>query len=121
MYRPGWMDRVSNTSDDIGARYADLSDTVAGRWRDTNQMLRARGEAGLDAARDFGDEMVGSARRIGRNTRDFAVERPFETALIVGVAGFAIGWLLRRMRETPARSAPARTARSKSRSKTSSK
>ncbi len=115
MMRPGWMDRMSRVDDDLGTRFADTTDTLAARWRDANQLLQQRGANGLDAARDFGGEMLGGARRMSRSTRDFAVERPLETALLVGVVGFAVGWLVRRMREPGPRVVAARaTSRSKS-------
>lgn len=115
MLRPQWMDRFSHVDDDIGARFADASDAVAARLHDANQRLRERGASGLDAARDFSGEMIGGARRMSRSTRDFAVERPLETALLIGVVGFAVGWLVRRMREPTPRTAAARaSSRSKS-------
>lgn len=117
MMTPGWMRRTTQAEEDLGARFADASDALSARWRDANQLLRQRGASGLDAARDFGGEMLGGARRMRRSTRDFAIERPLETALLVGVVGFAIGWLVRRIREPAPRVAAARAARSKPRSK----
>lgn len=117
MMTPGWMDRMAHTDEDLGARFADASDAVAARWRDANHLLRQRGASGLDAARDFGGEMLGGARRMRRSTRDFVIERPLETALLVGVVGFAVGWLVRRIREPAPRVAAARATRSKPRSK----
>ncbi len=115
MMRPEWMDRFSHVDDDVGARFADASDAVAARLRDANRQLHERGARGLDAARDFSGDVIGGARRMSRSTRDFALERPLETALLVGVVGFAVGWLVRRMREPAPRAAAARaTSRSKS-------
>ncbi|MEO7062511.1 MAG: hypothetical protein ABI082_01900 [Dokdonella sp.] len=117
MTTPGWMARMAHARDDAGAQFADASDAVAAHWHETNQLLRQRGAAGLDAARDFGGDVLGGARRMSRSTRDFATERPLETALLIGVVGFAVGWLVRRMREPTPRSAAARATRSKARSK----
>ena len=115
MMRPEWMDRFRHIDGDVGERFSDASDALAARLRDVNQQLRERGASGLDAARDFSGQMIGGARRMSRSTRDFAVERPLETALLVGVVGFAVGWLVRRMREPAPRAAVARAAsRSKS-------
>jgi hypothetical protein len=114
-----WMDRLAHVDDDLGARFVEASDAVAARLHDANQALLRRGTAGLVVARDFGDEMLGGARRMSRSTRHLVAERPLETALLVGVAGFAIGWLIRRMREPAPRAvarAP-RTTRQKPRSK----
>ena len=118
MTTPGWMARMAHAGNDAGERFADASDAVAAHWRDTNQMLRQRGAAGLDVARDFGGDVLGGARRMTRTTRDFASERPLETAVLVGVVGFAVGWLVRRMREpAPRKAVAARSTRAKSRSK----
>lgn len=117
MMRPEWMNRVSSVDDDLGARFADASDAVAARLRSANQVLRERGASGLDAARDLSGDLIVGARRMSRSTRDFAAERPIETALLVGVVGFALGWMVRRMRREPAPRAVA--SRTTSRSKSS--
>lgn len=118
MMAPRWMDRMAHADDGLGARFAEVSDAMAARLHDANQSLMRRGSSGLDAARDFGGDMLGGARRMSRSTRSLVSERPFETVLLVGVVGFALGWLIRHMREPGPRAARApRTSRQKPRSK----
>ena len=114
MMAPKWMDRIARGDDGLGARFAEASDAMATRLHDANQSLMRHGSSGLDVARDFGGDMLGGARRLSRSTRGVMAERPFETVLLVGVAGFALGWLIRHMREAGPRTARApRTSRGK--------
>lgn len=118
MMAPRWMDRIAHADDGVGARFAEASDAMVARLHDANQSLMRRGSSGLGAARDLGGDMLGGARRLSRSTRGVMAGRPFETVLLVGVAGFALGWLIRHMREAGPRTARApRTSRQKPRSK----
>lgn len=118
MMAPRWMDRIAQADDGLGARFTEASDAIVARLHDANQSLMRRGSSGLGAARDLGGDMLDGARRLSRSTRGVMAERPFETVLLVGVAGFALGWLIRYMREAgpPTARAP-RTSRQKPRSK----
>ena len=118
MMTPRWMDRMAHMDDGLGARFAEASDAMAARLNDANLALMRRGSSGLNAARDFGGDMLGGARRWSQSTRGLVAERPLETALLVGIAGFALGWLIRRMREPGPRVVRApRTSRQRPRSK----
>ncbi|NCT69024.1 MAG: hypothetical protein GXC76_15460 [Rhodanobacteraceae bacterium] len=67
--------------------------------RDAEHAITRRGSAGVEAARAFGDDLLGGARHLQRSTRTLLAERPLETLLVIGIAGFAIGWIARRARD----------------------
>lgn len=118
-----WLQRNAHAN---GAHLAEASHALATSLHDAGEALARQGGSGMHAVRAFADEAVGNARQMGRSTRSLMAERPLEAALIAGVVGVAIGWLVRRSREqTPPparrvaapraqRSAGARTARQKS-------
>lgn len=93
-----WLDRNSST-DAMHARLADASDALARSLGSAQHALSQRGAAGMDTARAWGEDMLGGARRLGRSTQGLMAERPVQTALLIGVAGFALGWIARRARE----------------------
>lgn len=69
--------------------------------------------AGADYARALGEDAYAESLRAARSTRKLIEQRPLEAVLIVGLASFAIGWVLRRLQEpaTRTRSSAARATR----------
>lgn len=102
-----WLQRNARAN---GAHLAEASHALATSLHDAGEALARQGGSGMHAVRAFADEAVGNARQMGRSTRSLMVERPLEAALVAGIVGFAIGWLVRRSREGAARTAPQRTA-----------
>ncbi|HEX5123256.1 MAG TPA: hypothetical protein VFV97_08405 [Rhodanobacteraceae bacterium] len=69
--------------------------------------------AGADYARTLGADAYAESLRAARSTRKLIEQRPLEAVLIVGLASFAIGWVLRRLQEPAAktRASAARASR----------
>ncbi|MGA8278860.1 MAG: hypothetical protein WB784_11785 [Rhodanobacteraceae bacterium] len=113
-----WMDRKVPGYADIGSRVADASHALIATLRDANQAVARRGSAGWSSARALGDDVLTKGRNARKSTAGFIAERPLESVLIIGLAGVAIGWILRRAQESRANhsssSAP-RAAKSRSR------
>lgn len=112
MLAKDWLnDHVGSASDAAHARFAAASEVVANNLHDAQHALARRGAAGLDYARTVGSGMRKGSYRLGRSTRSLVAERPVESAIIIGIAAFAIGWLWRRSRELQAHApAPARAS-----------
>lgn len=93
-----------------GAHLAEASHALATSLHNASEALARQGGSGMRAVRVFADGAVGNARQMGRSTRSLMAERPLEAVLIAGIAGFAIGWLVRRSREAAARTTTQRAA-----------
>ena len=103
-----WMERASALNAAVADRLSDASQTLASHLRTANDVIGS----GADQARDLGRSLTVTARRGSNSARDLIAERPFESALIIGAMGIAIGWLWRRTREPRSEnSAPVRSAR----------
>ena len=88
-----------------------LSRTALEAMRDAGDALARQGSAGADYAIALGGDVVERSRLASRATRDLIRENPAQAVVLVAAAAFALGWLMRRMREsssTPAAS-PARS------------
>jgi hypothetical protein len=96
-----------------GERLLEASRGFGEALRDAGTRLSDRAGAGADYARALGGDAYAESVRAARSTRKLVEQHPIETVLIVGLASFAIGWVLRRLQEpaTPRRASPARTAR----------
>jgi ElaB/YqjD/DUF883 family membrane-anchored ribosome-binding protein len=96
-----------------GERLIQASRNIGDAFRDAGTKITHGASAGADYARSLGDDVFEESRRAARTTRRVVEERPLEALLMVGLASFALGWLLRRMREpAPKRAAsPVRAAR----------
>jgi ElaB/YqjD/DUF883 family membrane-anchored ribosome-binding protein len=95
-----WLQRTARAN---GAHLADASQALANALHETGDTLARQRDTGLRAMRELGGSALGNARQMGRSTRSLVAERPLEAVLLVGLAGFAIGWLVRRSREMAAR------------------
>ncbi|MGA9340794.1 MAG: hypothetical protein WBV61_00485 [Rhodanobacteraceae bacterium] len=102
-----WMDRTLSNGSDIGARVADASHNLLSALRDANHTVARQGAAGWNSARDLGSDLISRGRNVGKSTTSLIAERPLESVLIVGLAGLAIGWVLRRAQESRTESRPA--------------
>jgi ElaB/YqjD/DUF883 family membrane-anchored ribosome-binding protein len=102
-----WMERASALNAAVADRLSDASQTLATHLRAANEAIGS----GADQARDIGRSLTVSARRGSNSARELIAERPFESALIIGAVGVAIGWLWRRTREPRVEDAPVRNAR----------
>ncbi|MEO7324239.1 MAG: hypothetical protein ABIW82_05370 [Dokdonella sp.] len=103
-----WInDRIGSATDSAHASIAAASDVVAQNLLDAHRAIARRSAAGFDHVRAMGGELQKGSLRLGRSTRSLVAERPMESAVIIGVAAFAIGWLWRRSRESQAATAGA--------------
>ena len=111
---PQWHARPNGA---LAARFAEASEAVAATLRDAEHAFTRRGGAGLEAARAFGKDALGGARHLERSTRTLIAERPFEMLLVMGITGFAIGWIARHARDLRARRPVAARATSRARAR----
>ncbi len=95
-----WLARTAASGAEASERLAHASDALAAKLHDVRDSLARRGEHGLDLARTGGDQVAASLRRAGYSTRSLIAERPVESVVIIGLLGVAIGWVLRRSRES---------------------
>jgi hypothetical protein len=96
-----------------GERLMEASRGFSDALRDAGTRLSHGATTGADYARTLGEDAYAESLRAARSTRRLIERRPLEAVLIVGLASFAIGWVLRRLQEpaTPKRAASARAAR----------
>lgn len=103
-----------------GERIAEASRGLSDALRDATSRISHGASAGVDYARagaDYarvlGEDAYAEGMRAARSTRKLIEQRPLEAVLIVGLASFAIGWVLRRLQEpsTRTRASQARVSR----------
>ncbi len=104
MLAMNWRDRV-------GTRGSDAAAALARLLKDSNRTLERGRNAGMDGARALGQHVIDSAQDARRSTRKLVKGHPFESLLLVGVAGLVGGWLLRYVYER--QDAPRRPARAR--------
>jgi len=115
-----WLARTAASGAAASERLAHASDALAAKLHDVRDSLARHGEHSLELARTGGDEIAASLRRAGRSTRGLVAERPLESIVIIGLLGVAIGWVLRRSRESRnavEEGAPSPTTRPRARSR----
>jgi hypothetical protein len=81
------------------ARLLDASQEFGDALRKHGAEMARGAVAGVDYARDVADDALASGRRVARSTHELVVARPMEALLLVGLASFAIGYVLRHMRK----------------------
>ena len=104
----------SQVTNGAGARLLEASRGVGEALRDAGTRISQGASTGADYARAIGEDAYAESVRAARSTRKLIERRPLEAVLIVGLASFAIGWVLRRLQEpaaTPRRATAARTSR----------
>jgi hypothetical protein len=103
-------------------RIAEASHHLRDALRDASVDISRRANASADYARALGDDMLTSSRDAARTARAAIEERPVEALIVVGLAAFAIGWVMRRLQErkqdADAAPAPRRTTRARPRRRT---
>jgi len=103
----------SQVTNGAGARLLEASRGVGEALRDAGTRISQGASTGADYARAIGEDAYAESVRAARSTRKLIERRPLEAVLIVGLASFAIGWVLRRLQEpsAPKRATPARASR----------
>jgi hypothetical protein len=96
-----------------GERLIEASRGFSDALRDAGTRISHGASSGADYARAIGEDAYAESVRAARTTKKLIEQRPLEAVLIVGLASFAIGWVLRRLQEpsTPKRAAQARATR----------
>lgn len=85
----------ANTMEALGTRLAVARGVLADALQDSRAAAMEHGARGLHNARDLGLEAWHGARRGGRAAGRAMSSHPWETLLLAGVAGVAIGWIVR--------------------------
>ena len=103
----------SQTTNGAGERLIEASKGFGDALRDAGTRISQGASVGADYARTLGEDAYAESLRAARSTRKLIEQRPLEAVLIVGLASFAIGWVLRRLQEPsgPKRTASARATR----------
>jgi hypothetical protein len=94
-------------------RFHDMSRGLGDALRDTRTRMTQTASDGADYARALADDALARTRGAARTMRATIEERPLEALLIVGLASFAVGWILRHMQRSDrdaARTSPRRRA-----------
>ncbi len=117
------FDVFRSSSSGAGDRIAGAAGHLGEALRDAGVTVSRRASEGARYARALGDNALTTGRDTARSTRALVEQRPLEALLVVGIAAFAIGWVLRRVQEVASRkeAAPARrrTTRATTRRRTS--
>jgi len=95
-----WLARTAASGAAASERLAHASDALAAKLHDVRDSLARHGGHSLELARTGSDEIAAGLRRAGNSTRGLIAERPVESIVIIGLLGVAIGWVLRRSRES---------------------
>jgi hypothetical protein len=103
----------SHGTDGAGERLIEASRGFGDALREAGTRISHGAGAGADYARALGEDAYAESVRAARTTKKLIEQRPLEAVLIVGLASFAIGWVLRRLQEpsTPKRATQARATR----------
>jgi len=114
------MEWPFGTRDINGARerLVEASQSIGGALRDAGARMTRSANAGAEYTRAIGKDVFESGQRATRSARSAVEERPLEALLIVGLAAFALGWIMRRVQEAASKpSAPNRARRAPTRSR----
>ncbi len=105
----GAAERIAEASRGLGDTLRDASSRLSHGASVGADYARS----GADYARTLGEDAYAESLRAARSTRKLIEQRPLEAVLIVGLASFAIGWVLRRLQEPTAktRASAARASR----------
>jgi hypothetical protein len=103
----------SQIANGAGERLIEASRGFSDALRDAGTRISQGASSGADYARALGEDAYSESLRAARSTRKLIENRPLEAVLIVGLASFAIGWVLRRLTEpsAPRRAVSARATR----------
>lgn len=85
----------THTVEALGARLAAARGMLGDAMHDSRTALAEQGHHGLEGARALGLEAWQGARRGSRAAGRAMAGHPWETLVLAGVAGIAIGWIVR--------------------------
>ena len=105
------FDSLRSRGNGAGERIADAASHLGDALRDAGLNVSRRAGEGADYARALGDDLLTSGRDAARSTRAIVEARPMEAVLVVGLAAFALGWILRRVQEATSHDEDAAPAR----------
>jgi hypothetical protein len=106
------FDSLLSRSNGAGERIADAASHLGDALRDAGVNVSRHASKSATYARALGDDALTSGREAARSARAVVEGRPVEAVLVVGLAAFALGWILRRVQEAASRDdAPAPTRR----------
>ncbi|MET0229528.1 MAG: hypothetical protein ABW186_01190 [Rhodanobacteraceae bacterium] len=97
------FDSLLSRSNGAGERIADAATHLGDVLRDAGVTVSRRATKGATYARALGDDALTSGRDAARSARAVVEGRPLEAVLVVGLAAFALGWILRRVQEATSR------------------
>jgi len=101
----------SQMTNGAGERLMEASRGFGDALRDAGTRISEGASVGADYARSLGEDAYAESLRAARSTRKLIEQRPLEAVLIVGLASFAIGWVMRRLQESSLRPKRATSAR----------
>ena len=95
---------VFRSTNGAGERIAGAATHLGDALREAGIAVSRRASEGARQARALGDDVLTTSRDTARSARSLVEQRPMEALLVVGIAAFAIGWVLRRVKEVASRS-----------------
>ncbi len=102
----------TTTLENLGSRLASARGLLGDALQESREAALEHGSRGLESARGLGLEAWQGARRGGKAAERALAAHPWETLVLAGVAGIAIGWIVRyAWPAKPARRAPAAAKR----------
>ncbi len=72
-------------------------DSLSSMLRDVLNGVSRQSAAGMESATAFRDEALAHLTRASRSTQRAVSRHPVETAILVGVIGFSVGWVVKHM------------------------
>jgi hypothetical protein len=97
------FDSLRSRSNGASERIVDAASHLGDALRDAGVNVSRRASEGAQYARALGDDVLTSGRDAARSARAVVEARPLEAVLVVGLAAFALGWVLRRLQEAASR------------------
>jgi ElaB/YqjD/DUF883 family membrane-anchored ribosome-binding protein len=85
----------TTTLENLGSRLASARGLLGEALQESREAAIEHGSRSLEGAREFGLEAWQGARRGGKAAERTLAAHPWETLVIAGVAGIAIGWIVR--------------------------
>jgi hypothetical protein len=105
------FDSLRSRSNGAGERIANAASHLGEALRDAGVGVSRRASEGAHYARALGDDMLSSGRGAARSARKVVRGHPMEALLVVGLAAFALGWVMRRVQQAVAHDGEAAPAR----------
>ena len=93
-----WPFDGSLDTDAARDRLIEASRGIGNAIRETRADIARRADDGADYARRLANDAAARTQTAARTLRATIEERPIEALVLMGLASFAAGWLLQRMR-----------------------